>query len=739
MKNRFLLSFILIATFNPSFGSDNISLVKIPKSLVVNNLFSEKYYLRNPNNAAPVLRATGDQIYCPQTTMKVVTDFSITDSDDVSTDALYVQISSGYNAQTDLLALTGSHPNVVAAWNPVNGKLELKSPTNIPVLYADFVLAVKNVVYSNSSALPTGNRAFSITIGQNNYLPSNGHYYQYVSNVGIGWNEAKTAAESMSYYGLQGYLATITAADEQQLIGEQSLGTGWIAGSDAETEGVWKWKSGPENGIIFFQNLVLQPNGNFVSDPTSVGTTPIFSYWNRSGGTFEPNNQGGNENYVHITAPGIGLRGSWNDASLYASPSGNYQSKGYIVEYGGMPGDPTISIAAFTKMTIPQILKTIPMERCGSGSVNLTAESNVGSVSWYDAEFGGTLQFTGNTFSTPILNASKTYWVEANYAGCTIKSLRTKIVATIFNVPVVTTLANQIFLCGGGDALLTVSTTTGDIHWFETATSTTVFAIGNSISRNFTNTVTYYAEAVNTPCADGKRMAVTVFVYKLPVVADQTLILCKGEKILLDAKYPNATYLWSNGATTQTTEVASGGNYTVSITTASPENCVSVNKILVTEKTVSPIKTVTVTENTVTIILENPNLQSEYSLDGITFQASNVFQNVSGGLQYAYVRDTDLCGVSAKFPFIVLDIPKFFTPNGDSYNDFWSIAGFSNFPQTTVHIYDRFGKLIVQLNKNKASWDGTYNNNPLPADDYWYVLQMENNTVVIKGHFTLKR
>jgi hypothetical protein len=35
-------------------------------------------------------------------------------------------------------------------------------------------------------------------------------------------------------YGLRGYLATITAADEAKISGEQAEGAGWIGGSDAE-------------------------------------------------------------------------------------------------------------------------------------------------------------------------------------------------------------------------------------------------------------------------------------------------------------------------------------------------------------------------------------------------------------------------------------------------------------------------------------------------------------------------
>ena len=72
-------------------------------------------------NAMPILKATGNQIYCPQTSIPIVTDFSITDSDDTFGDAIYIQISSGYNKNQDLLTLTGLHPTVATTWNPELG------------------------------------------------------------------------------------------------------------------------------------------------------------------------------------------------------------------------------------------------------------------------------------------------------------------------------------------------------------------------------------------------------------------------------------------------------------------------------------------------------------------------------------------------------------------------------------------------------------------------------------------
>src|SRR5690606_18892184 len=100
------------------------------------------------------------------------------------------------------------------------GKLTIEGTNGQNIPYPDIIAAVQNVMFNNTSASPNGSRTFSITVGQANYLPSNGHYYQYIPAVGISWTAAEAAAAASTYYGLQGYLATITATDEAQLVGE---------------------------------------------------------------------------------------------------------------------------------------------------------------------------------------------------------------------------------------------------------------------------------------------------------------------------------------------------------------------------------------------------------------------------------------------------------------------------------------------------------------------------------------
>jgi gliding motility-associated-like protein len=716
--NTFLKITIAFLFFVPMANYSAIPIYTLKKDSAV---IPRKAIKSSITAVAPRITATGNQIYCTGTSVKIVTDVNITASDatDIGTDAVYIQISTGYVNGQDVIQLSNPalHPNIVTEWSPLEGKLKLFSATPpAQVLYADFINAIKDVVFSNSSTTPSGSRTFSITLGAANYLPRNGHYYEYFPNIGISWTAAKAAAEASFYFGLQGYLATITAADEAQLAGEQANGAGWIGGSDAETEGVWKWVTGPAVDRVTFWNGGIN------------GTSPNFALWN----TNEPNNSNNIEHYAHITAPGIGIAGSWNDLQVNGDANGNYQPKGYIVEYGGMPDDPILEISASTTIIIPQITAIIPASNCGPGTVTLQATASGGTINWYDAPSFGNLVYTGNTYTTPFLNTITTYYVDA---GCS--NNRTAINATIHAIPSITSTNNPVSRCGAGTVTLQAATTIGTINWYSSLTSTTIIGTGTSLTvPNITQNTTYYAEAVNNGCTNGNRIAVDIIIYDPPIVTDEELILCESGSLILDAAIPDMTYSWSTGETTKTIQVTAPGIYNVTVTNSA--NCTSTKKITVIEHETPEIDRIDVNETTVVIYLKNPNDYFEYSVDGINYQSSNVFFNVASGLQTAYVREINSCGIDSE-AFIVLIAPKFFTPNNDSYNDVWEIKGLVNYPEAEVSIFDQYGKFITRLNAAKPSWDGTFNKNLLPATDYWYVLKIDTNSPEKRGHFSLKR
>ena len=81
--------------------------------------------------------------------------------------------------------------------------------------------------------------------------------------------------------------------------------------------------------------------------------------------------------------------------------------------------------------------------------------------------------------------------------------------------------------------------------------------------------------------------------------------------------------------------------------------------------------------------------------------------------------------------------PRYFTPNNDGINDYWVVPNVSNVIKT-IYIYDRYGKLLKEIGDLQSGWDGTHNNVPLPATDYWYLI-IYNTGETTQGHFALKR
>lgn len=191
-----------------------------------------------------------------------------------------------------------------------------------------------------------------------------------------------------------------------------------------------------------------------------------------------------------------------------------------------------------------------------------------------------------------------------------------------------------------------------------------------------------------------------------------------------------------------TLTVNTEGIYTVEV--KNTQGCTRTRTITVTASNQAIIDSVIVNdlvgENSIMVLLSATSLGNYvYSLDNINYQVSNEFSNVMPGIYTVYVKDLKGCGITPK-EVSVLGIPKYFTPNGDGYNDYWNIDGVNQnfYSKSTIQIYDRYGKLLKQFNSLGHGWDGNYNDQPMPSEDYWFTINLEDGRN-IKGHFTLKR
>ncbi|MCO6174475.1 T9SS type B sorting domain-containing protein [Flavobacterium sp. NRK F10] len=131
-----------------------------------------------------------------------------------------------------------------------------------------------------------------------------------------------------------------------------------------------------------------------------------------------------------------------------------------------------------------------------------------------------------------------------------------------------------------------------------------------------------------------------------------------------------------------------------------------------------------------------------YSLDEEEFQSGNEFFDLSSGEHVIVVRDVlGYCG-DFTLPFTVIKYPKFFTPNGDTYNDTWNIWDLRDeYPDAIISIFDRYGKFLKQISPSGNGWDGMLNGKALPSTDYWFTVDYlyKGEQKKFKAHFALKR
>jgi gliding motility-associated-like protein len=254
---------------------------------------------------------------------------------------------------------------------------------------------------------------------------------------------------------------------------------------------------------------------------------------------------------------------------------------------------------------------------------------------------------------------------------------------------------------------------------------------------------------------------ITLTVNPLPIIdLEDEYLLCLNtngtEEVslpIIDTELSNLDYSfeWSlnntviTGFTGSSYAPTQGGEYSVLVTN-NITGCQNIDSTIVNES-----EPPTVTAELISLAFANNHVIEataigngvyEYSLDGGPWQESGIFENVSPGEHIVTARDINGCGINTAI-VIVIDYPKFFTPNGDGYHDTWNIVGVENQPTAKIFIFDRYGKLLKQITPMGNGWNGTYNGKRLPTSDYWFTVEYnepsDGTLKLFKAHFTLKR
>jgi hypothetical protein len=122
------------------------------------------------------------------------------------------------------------------------------------------------------------------------------HVYESLSGKWT-WTQARDMAAARTWRDNSGYLATIMSPEENRCVhqlfvksvtNENWPGTNgwyasrrWLGGSDAESEGTWKWMTGPEQGVQFRENVPgfhYYQTGYSAFQTTTDGCKPDCAY-----------------------------------------------------------------------------------------------------------------------------------------------------------------------------------------------------------------------------------------------------------------------------------------------------------------------------------------------------------------------------------------------------------------------------------------------------------------------------
>ncbi|WP_426092238.1 choice-of-anchor L domain-containing protein [Flavobacterium sp. DSR3-2] len=386
----------------------------------------------------------------------------------------------------------------------------------------------------------------------------------------------------------------------------------------------------------------------------------------------------------------------------------------------------------------------------------------VGMGSYYTAPSGP--NGTGVRLLPPYspITTTTTIYVYAennNRVNCTDEDPFT---ITIYNSPTITTIApvtrcesyelpsytapvTRYFTNPGGPGSNNTEKFPGD---FITA-STTIYAYAES------------GTSATVICPVERPMVITITAKPKPVLNIPAICIDIDTGITTDAfiksgfTTPQFSFEWKSEdgtlvGTEENFSTSEPGNYTLTVTNLSIFGCTSdIAPFTVIESSIPASVTFTtsgwftdnqtITVNAVPFVGDGSNFL--YSLDGGSPQISNVFNNVSSGLHEISVSDANCGTFTSPISVKLINSPKFFTPNGDGFNDTWNITGIPNSENLKLYIFDRYGKLLKELFPNGSGWDGTFNGHALPADDYWFSISYTEDTITkeYKSHFSLKR
>ena len=377
-----------------------------------------------------------------------------------------------------------------------------------------------------------------------------------------------------------------------------------------------------------------------------------------------------------------------------------------------------------------------PLNLCHNQTANaLTANGT--NLKWYTTQTGG----TGNS-SAPIPNTltvgTTSYWVSQSDANGNCESARAEIVVNIIAIPIAPIVVSPINYCQN-QTTIPLTATGNNLLWYNSETGGTGSSTAPTPNSSTVGTQTFWVTQSNGNC-ESARSKIEVKVLPIPISTTlKNETICDGNSVILDAGSGFSSYSWNTNPiqNTQSIIVSSVGSYSVTIKNSN--GCSNTQTVQVIEGEKPVISNIISTDSSIEIIAIGGNTPYLYSIDGIVWQSSNIFSNLSAGIYLVFVQSAN-GGCIANDETSVLKILNIITPNNDNKNDAFTISNLEFYPNANLKIFDRYGKLIKELDKlDTFKWDGKYIGRSIPSGTYWYILDFGNGKtktawIVVKNY-----
>ncbi len=407
-------------------------------------------------------------------------------------------------------------------------------------------------------------------------------------------------------------------------------------------------------------------------------------------------------------------------------------------------------VSLFVEEPVSVSLKNVPAEVCEGTIVLLDASitENCTSYGWKKNE---NENFAKNElFAEDVPTETTTYEFWAKPLVC--PAFSEKFVVDVEHVKNVELVASESNICKGEDVTLATNYPyTEGIVWESKGENESQFSkVDEGVSEivvSPSDNTTYRVSAISKLGCVEKGSEQEIEVTQPVGLSVEDVSICEGDAAHLEAVTERAydRIEWKIEGDSSVNKVGSFVDLT-------PESTITYNVVAYSHNcpeevnatiTVAPIPRISSHEelgnHTYQMIVENTNetLYFDYH-NGEGKTISNLLENaVVGKLYDVEVSDSLGCSSLYQFrvPFVEPEFPIYFYQGDEN----WQVKNIENYPNSTLYIYDRFGKLLFKEKGNTDGWSGEYNGRRLPSTDYWYILDIPEIDKQYEGHFTLMR